>query len=163
MRLVVLCLSGPRIGNAEAAVLVRDDFEVSAVWAASEVRDERIAAVVSGIGAFSGVTAYRLHKAGAIVHGLPCLGAAGFVRTVIHDGDAGTDGVDKCFRVGEVRSVMVHKKEIDPSDRIVGTDQGNFLGFGQISEIEKAELAETDQDPAVRADFQLCPVPTSAP
>src|SRR5664279_2852003 len=36
--------------------------------------------------------------------------------------------------------------EVDVADRVVGTDQRDFLGLGQVAKIEKPEPAEGDQD-----------------
>jgi hypothetical protein len=55
-------------------------------------------------------------KAGAFVDGLPGFRAAGFVGAVVHDGDAGMDGIDEGAGVGQVEAMMVDEVEIDRAD-----------------------------------------------
>jgi len=45
----------------------------------------------------------EVFKAGALVDGLPGFRAAGFVRAVVHDGDAGMDGVDEGLGVERLK------------------------------------------------------------
>ena len=75
---------------------MRDNFKVCAVATAFEIGDQCFGAVVRGVGVFRGVQHLEIDQAGAFVHRLPCFGAAGFVRAVIHDGDAGMNRIDKC-------------------------------------------------------------------
>ena len=78
--------------------------------------------------------------------GLPGFRAARLVRAVVHDGYAGMDGIDEGFGVGQVESVVVDQIEVDRADEIVRADEGNFLGLGQVAEIQEAEIAEGDKD-----------------
>jgi hypothetical protein len=87
-------------------------------------------AVVGGVGVFRGVEHPEVFEAGAFVDGLPGLGAAGFVCAVVHDGDAGMNGVDEGLGVGEVEAVVVDEVEVDRADQIVGADEGDLLGLG---------------------------------
>jgi len=123
-------LGGAGVGDGEAAVAGDYYFQVGAVGSAFEVGDEGFGAVVGGVGVFSGVEHPEVFEAGAFVDGLPGLRAAGFVCTVVHDGDAGMDGVNEGFGVGEVEAVVVDEIEVDGADQIVGADEGDFLGFG---------------------------------
>ncbi len=84
-----------RIGDAEAAVAVCDYLEVMAVAVVLQIRDQRLRAVVRGVGVFGGVQHPQVCKAGTFMHGLPGFGAAGLVRAVVHDGHAGMNRVDK--------------------------------------------------------------------
>jgi hypothetical protein len=52
----------------------------------------------------------------------------------------------KALRVGEVEAVMVDEIEVDRADEIDGADERDFLGLGEVAEIEKAELAEGDEN-----------------
>ncbi len=123
-----------------------DHLEVRAIAAALEIGDQRVGAVVRGVGALGGVEHVEIFEAGAVMHGLPRLGAAGLVRAVVHDGHARMDSIDEGARVGQIHAVMIHEIEIDGADEIVRADQRNFFGLGEVAEIEKAELAEADQD-----------------
>ena len=93
------------------------------------------------------------------MHRLPRLGTAGLVRTVVHDGHAGMDGVDKGARVGEVETVMVHEIKIDVSDEVVGADQRNLFGLREIAEIEKAEFAEANKNSSRARIFGCIEIP----
>ena len=152
-------LAGACVGNGEAAVAASDDFKPMAVAAAFKVGDERFDAVVGGVRAFGGVQHPQVEEAGAFVHGLPGFGAAGFVRAVIHDGDAGMNGVDECLRVGEIHAVMVDEIEAHVTEGIVGADERNLFGLGEVAEIEKAECAEANEDAGGAGIFSLVEVP----
>ncbi len=41
---------------------------------------------------------------------------------------------------------MIHQIEVDVPDQVVGADERNLLGLGQVAEIEKAEFAEANQN-----------------
>ena len=69
---------------------------------AFRIGDQRFGAVVRGVGALGGVEHVEVFKAGAVMDGLPCFGTAGLVRAVVHDGDAGMNGIDEGAGVGEV-------------------------------------------------------------
>jgi hypothetical protein len=143
---VVLGFAGAGVEDGEAAVGVGGDFEVSAVGGAFEIGDERVGAVVGGVRAFGGVEHPEIFKAGAFVDGLPGLRAAGFVGTVVHDGDARVDGVDEGAGVGQVEAVVVDEIEIDCADEVGRADERNLFGLGEVAEVEKAELAVSEQE-----------------
>ena len=73
-------------------------------------------------------------------------GLPAFVRTVIHDGDARMDRIDDGAGVRLIEAVMRDEVEIDGADGIVGADERDFFGLGEIAEIEKIERAEADKD-----------------
>ena len=56
------------------------------------------------------------------------------------------DRIDERLRVGKVEAVMVDQVKVDVPDQIVGADQRNLLGLGEIAEIEETEFAEANQD-----------------
>jgi hypothetical protein len=143
---IILYRSGAGVEYREAPIEVSGDFEVSAVGSAFEIGDGGVGAVVGGVRVFGGVEHPEIFEAGTFVDGLPGLGATGFVGAVVHDGDAGVNGVDKGAGVGQVKTVVVDEIEIDSTDEIGGTDEGNLFGLGEVAEVEKAELAVSEQD-----------------
>ena len=78
--------------------------------------------------------------------GLPGLGAAGLVGAVVHDGDAGVNGVYDGAGVGEIEAVVGGEIEVDLRDGIVGADEGDLLVLGEVAEIEEAEAAKGDEE-----------------
>src|SRR5579863_7624345 len=108
-----LGFSGAGIQHGKSAVGGSDHLEPGAVCAAFEIGNRFVVAVVRGVGVLGGVEHVEVFEAGAFMHGLPCLGAAGLVRTVVHNSYARMNRIDECARVGEVHAVMVYEKEID--------------------------------------------------
>jgi len=47
------------------------------------------------------------------------------------------NGIDECARVGEVHAVMVDEVEINRAYGVVGTDESNFLGSGEVAKIKE--------------------------
>ena len=54
---------------------------------------------------------------------------------------------------------MIHKIQIDMSDQVIGANQRNLLGLGQVAEIEKAEFAEPHQDAGGTRIFRRIQIP----
>ena len=144
---VVFGLAGAGVGDGEAAAGRGNDFEVGAIrGAAFGIGDERVGAIVGGVRVFSGVELPEVFKAGAVMDSLPGFRAAGLVSAVVHDGYARTDGIDNGAGVGEIHAVMGDQIEVDRADGVAGTHESDFLGGGEVAEIEEAEFAEGDQD-----------------
>jgi len=143
---ILLCLGGAGVGDGEAAICGGDDFEPGAISSAFEIGYAIIGAVVGGIGVFGGVEHPQVFKAGALMDGLPGFRTTGFVGSVVHDGDAGMDCIDEGLGVGEVEAVMVDEIEIDRADEIIGADERDLFGLGEVAEIEEAEFAVGEED-----------------
>ena len=108
---------------------------------------------------FGGVEHPEVFEAGAFLDRLPGFRTSGFVGAIVHDGDAGMDGVDEGAGVGEVEAVMVDQVEVNGADEIVGADKGNLFGLGEIAQIEKAEVAEADEDAGRTRVFSAVELP----
>lgn len=78
--------------------------------------------------------------------GLPGFRTAGFVRAVVHDGHARVNDPYEGFCIGQVEAVVIDQEKIDGADEVVGADEGDFFGLGEVAEIEEAEFAEADED-----------------
>ena len=111
------------------------------------------------VGVFGSVEHPEVFEAWAFVDRLPGFRAAGFVGAIVHDGDAGMDRVDEGAGVGKVEAVMVDEVEAHGADEIVGTDEGNLFGLGEVAQIEKAELAKADEDVGGTRVFTAVEVP----
>ena len=142
-------LAGSGVGDGKTAGGGGDDFEVCAICrGAFGIRNQGLGAIVSSVGAFRGVQHVKVFDAGAVMHGLPCFGHSGLVRTVVHDGDDRMNGIDQGARIGEIHTVMVDHVKIDGRYGVVGTDKRNLFGACEVAKIEEPELSEGDEDAA---------------
>src|SRR5690242_20508810 len=57
-------------------------------------------------------------------------------RTVVHDCDAGTNCIYKCFGVGFFVSMMIDDKKIDSADQILGTDKLQLFFLCEVAKVE---------------------------
>ena len=156
---IILSLAGAGVGHGEAAVGRRGDFEYAPsvpplrlairgsalLWAASEP---------SAVWSIQRSSRPGLSWTVCQASGLPALW-----RAVVHDGDAGVDGVDEGLGVGQVEAVMVDEVEIDRADEVVGADERDLLGLGEVAEVEEAELAEADKDAGGAGILRVVEVP----
>jgi len=79
------------------------------------------------------------------VNCLPGFGHSCFMRPVIHDRDDGVDGFDKGARIRKIHPMMVDQVEINGWDGVVGANECDLLGAGQVTKIEKSELPKGDE------------------
>jgi len=89
----------------------------------------------------------QVFHSGAVMDGLPCFRATRLVGAVIHDGSPRVQCIHNGARIGQVEAVMRGQIKIHCPDGVGRAHQCNFLGLGQVAQVEEAELAEADQNP----------------
>ncbi len=145
---VVFRFARAAVGDREAAVGIRNHFEVSAVSAAAfRVGDHGFGTIVRRVRSFSGVQHVKVLQARAVMNRLPGFRTAGFVRAVVHDGHARTNRIDNGPRIRQVHAVVRDQIEIDRRDGIVRAHQRDLLGLGEVAEIEETEFSVSHENP----------------
>ena len=135
-----------RIQDGECPVRFCGHFEVLTLAFFFHIGDEHLLDIVRFVRIHGVMQLPQVLKSGRIANRFPGIRASALVRPVIHDGNAWMQRVDDDFCVGLVPTVMGGQKQIDGPDQIVRAHQVSFLLFGEITEIDEAELPKSDLD-----------------
>src|SRR5581483_372381 len=86
--------AGTGVGDREAAIPRGDHPQVCAILcAALRIRDQSLRAIVRRIRTLGRMKLPHVDETWAVMHGLPGLRHAGFMRAVVHDGDTRMHGI----------------------------------------------------------------------
>src|SRR6266849_7934684 len=135
----------PGVEYLEIAIRPGRKLQVIARVRPGKICDESVSGVVGGAAFIREMELPEILETRRFLDGIPRSGCAAFFSTVVHDGHARSDTIQKKRAIAGERTVMRNDVNVNGAELVDGAHQQDFLVRSEVTQVKNAHLAKGEE------------------